>query len=89
MDSQVSIVSDEVNDIVEEVRRLSQKYDIVITSGGIGPTHDDVTLKAVALALGQGMAPNADMLKHLSEVYSIDPAATSGKTPEEVQLRPV
>eukprot|EP01035_Chromulina_nebulosa_P032420 gene32420-43314_t len=80
----VSIVSDDVNDIVEEIRRLSQKYDIVITSGGIGPTHDDVTLKAVALALGQGMAPNADMLKHLGEVYSIDPNSSSNsKNPEE------
>lgn len=77
-------MSDEVNDIVEEVRRLSQKYDIVITSGGIGPTHDDVTLKAVALALGQGMAPNADMLKHLGEVYNIDPNSSGGKTVEEV-----
>ena len=36
-----------------QVRRMSQRFDIVITSGGIGPTHDDVTLKAVALALGQ------------------------------------
>lgn len=81
---QVSIVSDEVNEIVEEVRRLSQKYDIVITSGGIGPTHDDVTLKAVALALGQGMAPNADMLKHLGDVYNIDPNSSGGKTLEEV-----
>lgn len=78
-----------MNDIVEEVRRLSQKYDIVITSGGIGPTHDDVTLKAVALALGQGMAPNADMLKHLGEVYSIDPnnSSSSSKSSEEVCLQ--
>ena len=32
---------------------MSQTYDIVITSGGIGPTHDDVTIKAIARALGQ------------------------------------
>ena len=32
---------------------MSQAYDVVITSGGIGPTHDDVTLKAIASALGQ------------------------------------
>lgn len=34
---------------------MSQKYDVVITSGGIGPTHDDVTIKAVGRALGQGI----------------------------------
>lgn len=49
----VAIVLDDIDEIVEEVRKMSQKYDIVITSGGIGPTHDDVTIKAVAKALGQ------------------------------------
>ena len=44
----VSIVSDDIEEIEAEVRRMSQKYDVVFTSGGIGPTHDDVTLKAIA-----------------------------------------
>ena len=46
-------VSHEIDVIADEIRRMSQKYDIVFTSGGIGPTHDDVTLKAVAKALNQ------------------------------------
>jgi molybdopterin-biosynthesis enzyme MoeA-like protein len=37
---------------------MSQKYDVVITSGGIGPTHDDVTIKAVAKALNQTIKCN-------------------------------
>ena len=49
----VSVVSDDLDEIAKEVRRMSQAFDIVITSGGIGPTHDDVTLKAIASALGQ------------------------------------
>lgn len=64
----VSIVSDEIQEIANEVIRLSQKYDIVITSGGIGPTHDDVTIKAIAKALKQDMKMNIPMLQHLEEI---------------------
>ena len=64
------IVSDDVKEIVEEVRRLSQKFDIVITSGGIGPTHDDVTIKAIAEALGQRLKPNADMIQFLRDIHT-------------------
>lgn len=67
---QVAIVSDNIDDIVHEVRRLSQKYDIVITSGGIGPTHDDVTIKAIALALNEELHLNTDMLAHLEEIHT-------------------
>lgn len=65
----VSIVSDDVDDIAQEVQRLSQRYDIVFTSGGIGPTHDDVTLKAIAKALRQDIRLNAEMLQHLETVH--------------------
>lgn len=40
-------------DIAEEVARMSARYDVVFTSGGIGVTHDDVTVPAVAQALGR------------------------------------
>lgn len=61
----VVIVNDDIDAIVEEVRKMSSKYDIVITSGGIGPTHDDVTIKAIAQALGVEISINADMMNHL------------------------
>ena len=51
--SRVVVVSDKITDIVTEARRLAQMVDVVITSGGIGPTHDDVTIKAIAQAQGQ------------------------------------
>jgi molybdenum cofactor synthesis domain-containing protein len=43
-------VPDVVEDIAAEVRHCSAAYDFVFTSGGVGPTHDDVTAEAVALA---------------------------------------
>ncbi len=49
--SRVSIISDDMDDIVEEIRRFEKDVDYIITSGGVGPTHDDVTIKSVAEAL--------------------------------------
>jgi molybdenum cofactor synthesis domain-containing protein len=47
---EVRIVSDREEAIVEAVRALSGRYDFVFTSGGIGPTHDDITADCVAKA---------------------------------------
>ena len=46
------IVGDEEPAIVEAVRALSARCDFVLTSGGIGPTHDDITADAIAKAFG-------------------------------------
>lgn len=46
------VVSDDVELIAEEVRALKAKSDVVFTSGGVGPTHDDVTIAGVARAFG-------------------------------------
>lgn len=46
------VISDEHELIVEAVRYLSGRFDHVFTSGGIGPTHDDITAEAVAEAMG-------------------------------------
>lgn len=73
----VSVVSDDVDEIAAEIKNFSQKYSIVITSGGIGPTHDDVTLKSVAKALGQDMTLNSEMMKHLEAVHSLSKDAAN------------
>jgi molybdenum cofactor synthesis domain-containing protein len=49
---EVRIVGDEEAAIVEAVRALSGRWDFVFTSGGIGPTHDDITADSVAKAFG-------------------------------------
>ena len=50
--SEARVVSDEHDKIKAAVQALSAAYDHVFTSGGIGPTHDDITADAVADAMG-------------------------------------
>lgn len=48
----VIIVPDDIGEIARGVRELADTYDWVLTTGGIGPTHDDVTIDGVAAAFG-------------------------------------
>jgi molybdenum cofactor synthesis domain-containing protein len=65
----VETISDDLDDIAETVRRMSERYDHVFTSGGIGPTHDDMTYEGVARAFGRGLAYRQDVLDHMAESY--------------------
>ncbi len=56
---EVRIVSDEMDAIVEAVNALRGRCTYVFTSGGIGPTHDDITADAIATAFGVALPINA------------------------------
>ncbi|PCH37481.1 Molybdopterin binding protein [Wolfiporia cocos MD-104 SS10] len=62
----IEVVPDEEGDIIEASRRLVDKYDFVITSGGIGPTHDDITYASLAKAFGQPLAHHAETLARMT-----------------------
>src|SRR4051812_18319742 len=51
----VVMVLDDVEVIAREVTELSASHDVVFTSGGVGPTHDDVTMESVARAFDVGV----------------------------------
>ncbi|KAL7539266.1 hypothetical protein ACHAXR_009133 [Thalassiosira sp. AJA248-18] len=63
----VSIISDDGQEIVDEIRRFTKEVDVIVTSGGVGPTHDDVTIKSVAEALGLDMEMHYEMAELLLE----------------------
>jgi molybdenum cofactor synthesis domain-containing protein len=48
----ITVIPDDLDDIAATVREASARADYVFTSGGVGPTHDDVTIAAVARAFG-------------------------------------
>ena len=68
--SEVRIVSDDKEDIIAAVNALRQRYDYVFTSGGIGPTHDDITADSVSAAFGVPCLPHPQAMKDMAEYYA-------------------
>ena len=67
--SEVRIVADDTAAIVAGVNALRGQYDHVFTSGGIGPTHDDITADAIAAAFGVMITHRADAVALLGAHY--------------------
>lgn len=57
----VTVVADEVPEIAAAVRDCSERFDYVFTSGGIGPTHDDVTIEGIAAAFGRKVTRHPEL----------------------------
>ncbi len=66
---EVRVVPDVEDEIVDAVRALSKKYDHCFTSGGIGPTHDDITMDAIAKAFGVAAVRNEEAYQMLVTYY--------------------
>lgn len=64
---EVRVVPDESAEIIAAVNALRVRYDYLFTTGGIGPTHDDITAGAVAAALGVGISEDPRAIKLLLE----------------------
>ena len=69
---EVNIISDELEPISRAASELSERNDYVFTSGGVGPTHDDLTLDGLAAAFGVGLVENGTMAHHIHAVFAQD-----------------
>ncbi|MBX9575588.1 MAG: competence/damage-inducible protein A [Caulobacteraceae bacterium] len=66
------VIGDDVERIVAVLNELRAAYDYVFTTGGIGPTHDDMTADAVAQAFGVALPEHPEALAILSRRYGAD-----------------
>jgi molybdenum cofactor synthesis domain-containing protein len=66
------VVGDEKTDIVEAINALRTRYDYLITTGGIGPTHDDITADCVAEAFGVALYEDGSILELLRSRVGVE-----------------
>lgn len=66
---EVRMVRDEEDAILEALHTLRTRYQTVFTTGGIGPTHDDITVATVAKAFGVAVVRNVDVENKLKDHY--------------------
>ena len=64
---EVRVVLDIEKDIIDAVNSLRKRYDYVFTTGGIGPTHDDITTDSIAKAFGVEARIDDDALEKMKE----------------------
>ena len=89
---EVRVVPDETGRIVDAVNALRGAYDYLFTTGGIGPTHDDITVDAVAAAFGVPVVIDPGARRILEDYYRNRPGALTetrlrmARVPEGAEL---
>ena len=91
--AEVRVVADDEDRIVEAVNALREQIDYLFTTGGIGPTHDDITVDAVAKALGVPVIIHPEARALLERYYADKGGLNEGRlrmarVPEGAQLIP-
>src|SRR5471030_228496 len=64
--AEARVVPDDTGEIVTALNHLRAKYDYVLTTGGIGPTHDDITADCVAEAFGVALYEHPEIIAMMS-----------------------
>jgi molybdenum cofactor synthesis domain-containing protein len=77
--AEARVVPDEIDRIVEAVNALRERYDYLFTTGGIGPTHDDITVDAIAAALGVPVVVHPKARAALEAYYAGRGGATEAR----------
>lgn len=87
----ISVIGDDVEEIKKEIQEFSARYNYVVTSGGIGPTHDDVTYEALAKAFDDELHYDPTMVSIIEKLFKnpdrSSPAYKMAKIPRKAILR--
>ncbi|NWF37765.1 competence/damage-inducible protein A [Mariprofundus sp. NF] len=70
--SEVAIIPDEREAIISTLNRLREQYDAVITSGGIGPTHDDITMESIAAAFDVELIEHSFIVQAMTDHFGAE-----------------
>ena len=83
-------VADEIEAIVLKLTIASSEADIIITTGGLGPTDDDITRQAFAIFLGVELELRENILKKIQDYFkSRNFQAGIGRCLREIKFRPI
>jgi molybdenum cofactor synthesis domain-containing protein len=85
----ISVIADELQFISDEVRAFSVSYDYVFTTGGVGPTHDDLTMDGIAKAFDRCILRNSELEAALRRFYArelVDGNLRMADVPEGARL---
>jgi molybdenum cofactor synthesis domain-containing protein len=85
----IAVIPDEVGVIAEEVASFTKSFDVVFTSGGVGPTHDDVTIEGVARAMAVPVVRHPELVALLERHYRgrlTEAALRMAEIPEGAEL---
>lgn len=67
----ISVIPDVLGEIASTVRHFSETYDWVFTSGGVGPTHDDITMAGIAQGFGVPLVEHPELIDTLREKHPL------------------
>lgn len=76
---EVRVIPDDKQKIIDTVNVMRTEHDYVFTTGGIGPTHDDITTESVAEAFGLELEPNEDAYAALLSYYKDESDITESR----------
>lgn len=66
---EIRMIGDDVPTIAPVIRSLVPRYDLIFTSGGVGPTHDDLTMEGIAVGLDVPFEEHAEMMEIIRERF--------------------
>ena len=85
----IAVIPDEVPAIAAEVVAMAAAHDLVFTAGGVGPTHDDVTIEGIAAGFGVGVLRHSrleGLIRHFYKERLHEPDLKMAEVPEGAEL---